>query len=73
MRGTWLRYKNNDNASVIFNLDLATHFRYISAGDESFIEVFAEGTMHSIMKLTDPDAYRVVMNYVTETTGYKLE
>ena len=59
--------------SVIFNLDLATHFRHISAGDESFIEVFAEGAMHSIMRLTDPDAYQVVMNYVAETTGYKLE
>ncbi|MCC6804341.1 MAG: hypothetical protein IT319_15775 [Anaerolineae bacterium] len=73
MAGTWLKYKNNDNAAVIFNLDRATHFRHIADGDESFVEVYAEGTMHSIMRLTDPEAYRVTMNYIAMTTGYTLE
>jgi hypothetical protein len=73
MAGTWLKYKNNDNATVIFNLDHMTHIRHIADGGESFVEVYADGTMHSIMRLTDPEAYRVTMNYVAMTTGYTLE
>ncbi len=73
MAATWIKYKNNDNATVIFNLDRATHYRHIADGDGSFIEVYADGTMHSIMKLTDPESYRTVMNYVAMTTNYKLE
>lgn len=73
MAGTWLKYKNNDNAGVIFNLDHATYFRHVADGDELFVEVYADGTMHSIMRLTDPEAYRVAMNYIAMTTGYTLE
>ncbi len=73
MSATWLKFKNNDNATVIFNLDHATHFRHIADGGESFVEVYADGAMHSIMRLTDPEAYQVVMNYIAMTTSYKLE
>lgn len=69
---TWMRYKNNDNATVIFDLDRATHFRHVAAHDESFIEVYVEGTMHSVMLLTDPEAYREVTRFVAMTTGYEL-
>ena len=70
---TWLKYKNNDNATMIFNLDHTTHFRHVAAGDESFIEVYADDTMHSVMLLTDPEAYRTVMSFLAMTTGYTLE
>ena len=50
MAATWLKYQNNDNATVIFNLDHATHFRHVAAGDELFVEVYADGTMHSILQ-----------------------
>jgi hypothetical protein len=73
MAATWIKYKNSDSATVIFNLDHATSFRHIADGDGSFVEVYADGAMHSVMQLTDPEAYRVVMNYVAMTTGYKLE
>ena len=73
MAATWLKYQNNENATAIFNLDHATHFRHVAAGDESFVEVYADGTMHSIMKLTDAEAYQVAMNYIALTTSYKLE
>lgn len=73
MAATWIKYQNNDSATVIFNLDRATHFRHIASGQESFVEVYADGTMHSIMRLTDPEAYRAVMSYVAITTGYKLD
>ena len=68
-----MKYKNNESATVIFNLDRATHFRHIADRQESFVEVFADGAIHSILQLTDPDAYRVAMNYIAMTTGYKLE
>ncbi len=73
MAATWLKYKNNDNATVIFNLDQATHFRHVGSGEESFIEVYVGDTLHSILRLTDKEAYAVAMNYVAMTTGYKLE
>ena len=73
MASTWLKYKNNENATVIFNLDHATHFRHVSSGDESFVEVYADETMHSILKLTDPGAYETAMAYIAMTTSYKLE
>ncbi len=73
MAATWLKYQNNENASVIFNLDHATHFRHVTAGDESFVEVYANGTMHSILRLTDPNAYETAINYIAITTSYKLE
>jgi hypothetical protein len=73
MAATWLKYKNSENATVIFNLDRASHFRHIADGDSSFLEVFADGTVHNILRLTDPEAYQVAMNYMAMTTGYKLE
>ena len=73
MPATWIKYQNNDNATVIFNLDQATHFRHIAGGEESFVEIFTASAKHSIMKLTDPIAYRTVMNYIAMTTTYKLE
>jgi hypothetical protein len=73
MAATWLKYKNSENATIIFNLDRVTHFRHIADGDASFLEVFADGTMHNILRLTDPEAYQTAMNYMTMTTGYKLE
>jgi hypothetical protein len=73
MAATWLKYKNSDNATIIFNLDRATSYRHISDHDASFLEVFADGTMHSILRLTDPEAYQIAMNYMAMTTGYKLD
>jgi hypothetical protein len=73
MAATWLKYQNSENATVIFNLDRATSFRHVASGDESFVEVYADDTMHSILRLTDPLAYTAVMNYVAITTGYKLD
>jgi hypothetical protein len=73
MAATWLKYKNNDNATIIFNLDHATHFRHIAEHEMSFLEVFADGTMHNILRLTDPEAYRTAMEYMAITTGYKIE
>jgi hypothetical protein len=73
MASTWIKYKNNENATMIFMLDHATHFRHVADGDESFVEVYAEGTMHSILQLTDREAYRTVINYIAMTTGYTLE
>ncbi len=73
MPATWIKYKSSDSATVIFNLDRATHFRHIAGGTDSFLEVYAEGTMHSIMQVTDPEAYRTVMSYIAMTTGYKLD
>ncbi len=73
MAATWIKYKNNENATMIFMLDHATHFRHVAAGDESFIEVYAEGAMHSILQLTDPQAYQAVISFIAMTTGYTLE
>ena len=73
MAATWIKYKNNENATVIFMLDHATHFRHIADREESFIEIYAEGTMHSILKLSDPEAYSAVMNFIAMTTGYQLQ
>ncbi len=73
MAATWIKYKNNDNATMIFNLDQATHFRHVGTGEESFFEVYTNGATHSILRLTDKEAYTVVLNYIAMTTGYKLE
>jgi len=73
MASTWLKYQNNENATVIFNLDHSTHFRHVTAGNESFVEIYADGTMHSILQLTDPKAYEVAMAYIAMTTTYKLD
>lgn len=73
MAATWLKYKNNDNATVIFNLDQATHFRHVGSGEDAFIEVYVGTTLHSIMRLTDRAAYAVVLNYIAMTTGFQLE
>ena len=70
---TWIKYKSSDNATVIFDINRAAHFRHIAAGQESFFEVLAEGTAHTVMRLTDPEAYRAIANYVAMTTGYTLE
>ncbi len=69
---TWIKFQNNENATEIFDIDRATHFRHVAANDESFIEVHADGAIHSIMHLTDPQAYEAVMNFVAATTGYSL-
>jgi len=73
MAATWLKYQNSENATVIFNLDRATSFRHVAAGNESFVEVYADGTTHSILRLTDPLAYQAAMNYIAMTTTYKLD
>lgn len=73
MAANWLKYKNNDNATIIFDLDRATHYRHIADGASSFLEVFADGTMHSILRLTDPVAYDAAMNHVKDTTGFTIE
>lgn len=70
---TWIKFRNNDNATEIIDLDRATHFRHVSANDESFIEVHVGSTIHSIMKLTDPDAYQAISSYIAQTTGYTLD
>lgn len=73
MAATWIKYKNNDNATVVFNLDQATHFRHVSAGEESFVEVYVNQIMHSVLRLTDKEAYNAVVGYVAMTTGHQLE
>ncbi len=70
---TWIKYKSSDNATMIFDINHAAYFRHVAAGTESFFEVQAEGVNHTVMRLTDPDAYRAVANYIAMTTSYKLE
>lgn len=70
---TWIKYKNSDNATVIFDINRAASFRHVASGSESFFEVQAEGLTHTVMRLTDPEAYRAIANYIAMTTGYTLE
>jgi hypothetical protein len=73
MAATWIKYKSSDNATVIFNLDQATHFRHLANGEESFVEVYVNQTLHSVLRLTDKEAYTTILNYLAMTTGYTLE
>jgi hypothetical protein len=68
----WLRYKNSENVTIIFNLDTATRFRHFDDGSESYVEVLAAGEIHSILLSTDPGAYQDVLDYIKRTTGFEL-
>lgn len=70
---TWVKYKNADNITEIFNIDLATRFRHVEEGDSTFIEIHAGGTVHTIMWMTDKEAFHKVLDHIKQTTGYTLE
>jgi hypothetical protein len=68
----WISYKNSENVTIIFNLERAARFRHYDSGNESYVEVLAEGEAHSILLSTDPGAYQDVLDYIKRTTGYEL-
>jgi hypothetical protein len=73
MAHNWVKYESSEGVYELFNMDRATHFRHIGAGDESQIEIDIDGNMFAIMYSIDPAAYRTVLNYIKETTGYTLD
>jgi len=73
MAYNWVKYNNSDNATELFNLERATRFRHIDPGSEPYVEVYADGDVHTIMSTTDPEAYRKVMDYIAQISGYQLD
>jgi hypothetical protein len=71
--GNWIKYKNAENITEIFDLDHSTRFRHVEEGDSSFIEVHTANAVHTIMWITDKDAYHKVIEHIKKTTGYTLE
>jgi hypothetical protein len=72
MGKNWIRYSNGDNVTVILNLDRSGRFRHCESGHESYVEVLADGEIHSILLSTDPGAYQDVLDYIKRTTGIEL-
>jgi hypothetical protein len=72
MTSTWIKYRNSENVTIIFNLQGATRFRHYDSGSESYIEVMANGEVHSVLLSTDPRAYQDVLDYIKRTTSYDL-
>jgi hypothetical protein len=71
-RYQWVRYQSGENTTEIFNLDQVSHFRHISAGEESVIEFVIHDATYRIMYSVDQVAFGVVAQYIQETTGYQL-
>ncbi len=69
----WIKYKNADNISEIFDLEHATRFRHVEEGDSTFIEIHADGAVHTIMWMTDKEAFHKVLEFIKKTTGFTLE
>ncbi len=69
----WIQYKNADNITEIFNLDQATRFRHVEEGDSSYIEVHTVNAVHTIMWMTDKEAFHKVIEYIKNATGIALE
>lgn len=72
MQGTWIKYTPSDNTTEIFNLDNATRFRHVESPNEAFIEVHANGAVHMITRINDPEAYQIVLRYIEQKTGFVL-
>jgi hypothetical protein len=70
--GSWIKYSNGDNVSIVVNLDRALRFRHLESGSESYVEILIEGETHSVLLSTDPGAYQDVLDYIKRTTGYEL-
>ena len=70
---SWIKYKNAENITEIFDLDQATRFRHVEEGDSTFIEIHAAGTVHTILWMTDKEAFHNALEYVKKTTGFTLE
>lgn len=70
---SWMSYKNAANITDIFDLDTATRFRHVEEGDSSFIEIHTPSAVHTVMWITDRDAFHRVIDYVKKTTGISLE
>lgn len=70
---TWIKYKNADNITEIFNIDQATRFRHVEEGDSTFIEVHANGAVHTVMWMTDKEAFHNILEHIKQATGYTLE
>ncbi len=70
---SWVQYKNAENITEIFNLDNATRFRHVEEGDSTFIEIHAAGSVHTVMWITDKDAFHKVLEFVKQSTGFTLE
>lgn len=70
--GPWIKYSNDNNVTIVLNLDKASRFRHCESGSESFVEVLVDGEIHSILLSTDPGAYQDVLDYIKRTSGYEL-
>ncbi|NDJ63367.1 MAG: hypothetical protein GYB67_19760 [Chloroflexi bacterium] len=68
----WIKFSNSDSSIEIFDISQATHFKHIADGDDSFVEVYTGEVVHTVMSSIDPDAYRAVLDYIAENTGYTL-
>ncbi|MDZ4764760.1 MAG: hypothetical protein SGI73_09425 [Chloroflexota bacterium] len=73
MANNWVKYEASGGSYELVNLDRATRFRHVSAGEESVIEIYIDGQAHTIMKSIDSAAYEAALAVIQETTGYKLE
>jgi hypothetical protein len=69
---TWIKYTPSDNTTEIFNLAASTRFRHVLNSNEAFVEVHADGAVHMITRITDPEAYQIVLRYIQQTTGFEL-
>jgi hypothetical protein len=70
---SWVKYKNADNITEIFDLDHATRFRHVEEGNSTFIEIHAAGAVHTVLWMTDKDAYHNILAYIKKATGFTLE
>lgn len=67
---SWISYKPSENTTEIYDLDHVKRFRHVEKGEESQVELWIEENQHTVMYSVDPDAYRNIMAYIREKTGY---
>lgn len=67
----WVTYKPSENTTEIYNLERAARFRHVEKGDESQIEFWIDNSQQTVMYSIDQDAYRNIMAYIRENTGYQ--
>ncbi len=72
MTGTWIKYTPNDSTIEIFNIEHATRFRHVDTPHEAFVEIHADGAVHMITRMVDPEAYQIVLRHLQQITGFEV-
>jgi hypothetical protein len=68
----WVRHRTGDKTTMIYNLDQASYFRHVEAGDESAVEFEIQDEKYTVMYSMDREAYQAVLAYIREVTGHEL-